>query len=176
MDSLAHLQAQLRPLVGSIVLDGDLLIFPTTESEELYQTSTDLYLTTTAGAFALELQSDGQTPRVWHKPDGDLLTLPRQAGLVSRRLQWQAWFAAADDSHWVHERFALAEFPALHAALQARVEQAFIYAFADDNAPTGIKLVFEHLVIHAVAGPGGNLVRTGELGNYFLYPVREHAV
>jgi len=175
MDSLTHLQTQLRPLVGAIVLDGDLLIFPTTESEELYQTSTDLYLTTTAGAFALELQVDGQTPRVWHKPAGDLLTLPRQVELASRRLQWQAWSAAGDDSHWVHERFALAGFPTLQAVLQAHVEQVFIYTFADDNAPTGLKLVFEHLVLHVVAGPGGNLIRTGELGDYFLYPVREHA-
>lgn len=49
-----------------------------------------------------------------------------------------------------------------------------VYAFADDRAPTGIKLVFPDVVIHSVAGPAGNLVRSGELGDYFTFPVIEH--
>ena len=51
-----------------------------------------------------------------------------------------------------------------------------MYGFADDDAPTGLKLVFPDLVLHAVSGAGGNEIRTGILDDWFLYPVREHPV
>jgi hypothetical protein len=163
-----------------MVLDGDLVIFPTNEPATLFDTSTDLYLSTTAGAFELDLFPDGQTPRVVYRPGGPLLDLPRQAvGLDARRPVWArllAEFQAGQDVPLVHERFALAGFPALRGALGARVEQAWVYAFADDDAPTGVKLVFPDLVVHVVPGAGGTATHTGALDDWFIYPVREHAV
>jgi hypothetical protein len=179
MVSLAHLQAQLRPLVGAVVLDGDLLIFPSDE-QALVDTSVDLYLSTTAGAFALDLFPDGQTPRVRHGPAGTLLDLPRQAaGLAARRPVWQRLLAELNAGRpvpLVHERFALAGCAALRGVLGARVEQAGVYAFADDGAPTGLKLVFPGLVVHLVPGAGGTALRTGAMGDWFAAPVREHPV
>ncbi|WP_092678763.1 hypothetical protein [Hymenobacter arizonensis] len=178
MVSLAQLQAQLRPLVGAEVLDGDLLIFPTDAPEGLFDTSTALYLSTTAGAFALDLFPDGQTPRV--RPAGPLEDLPRQeAGLAARRPVWARLIAELNAGQPVplgHERFALATFPDVGRALHARIEQIAVYAFADDHAPTGLKLVFPDVVVQCVPGLSGNVVLCGELHDYFAFPVREHPV
>ena len=178
MVSLAQLQAQLRPLVGAEVLDGDLLIFPTDAPEGLFDTSTELYLSTTAGAFALDLSPDCQTPRV--QPAGPLVDLPRQeVGLAARRPVWERLIAelnAGQHVPLVHERFALATFPDLGCALHARIEQITVSTFADDRAPTGLKLVFPNLVVQCVPGLSGHIVLCGELHNYFAFPVREYPV
>jgi hypothetical protein len=178
MVSLARLQAQLRPLVGAVVLDGDLLIFPSAE-QALVDTSVDLYLSTTAGAFALDLFPDGQTPRVAVGQEAQL-DLPRQAaGLAGRRPVWARLIAELNAGRpvpLVHERFALAGCAALRGVLGARVEQVWVYAFADDGAPTGLKLVFPDLVVHLVPGAGGTALRTGAAGDWFAAPVREHPV
>lgn len=178
MVSLAQLQAQLRPLVGAEVLDGDLLIFPTAAPEGLFDTSTDLYLSTTAGAFALDLFPDCQTPRV--RPAGPLVDVPRQAaGLAARRPVWARLIAqrnAGQHVLLVHERFALAAFLDLSCALHARIEQIAVYASADAQAPTGLKLVFPNLVVQCVPGLSGHVVLCGELPDYFAFPIREHPV
>lgn len=175
MVTLAQLQAQLRPLVGAVVLDGDVLIFPTDEPEGLFHTSTDLYLSTTAGAVALDLFPDCQTPRVAF--GGALEHLPRQvADLAARRLVWARLFADLGEGELVHERFPLATLQGLGRVRHARIEQILVYAYADDQAPTGLRLVFPDVVVHCVPGLSGQVVLTGELTDYFSFPVSQYPV
>jgi hypothetical protein len=176
---LKELEDALRPLIGGVVKDAAVLVWPSNEGK--YRLSSDLFLsienkTGQTINVIISTDPDGQTPSVSEGTQSIEYSYDAFDGLFSKWSE-QKQNPVSPDYHQLGFRLVGSR---KYGWLKGEtIESVRIIAFSDDQAPTGIKISFSSKrSIYSVAGVSGNIILDSDdyPKDFFVCPVEEISV